>query len=411
MTEDATEFNTGRPGPLKGVKVIELGQLLAGPFAASRMADFGAEVIKVETPGSGDPMRNWGHYRFEGHPLWWPILARNKKSVTANLREERGRDLVRQLVKDADVLIENFKPGRLEEWGLGPEDLHAINPRLVIGRVSGYGQTGPYAEKPGFASVGEGFSGLRHINGFPGGPPPRNGISLGDTLTGIFAVQGIMMALYWRDALGGGKGQVVDAAIYESCFALLEGTLPEYDKLGIVREASGTGLANVAPSHIYPTKDGGWFIIAANVDPMFIRLCKAMGQPELAEDPKFSAHIPRGENCEELDAIIGEWTKTLSAEEIQETLEANGVVCGPINTIADIAEDPQFKARGMIRRMESADVGDVAIPGIAPVLSETPSDINWLGPSQPGEHNAEIYGGMLGYSDDELKQLAEDGII
>ena len=250
MTEDATEFNTGRPGPLKGVKVIELGQLLAGPFAASRMADFGAEVIKVETPGSGDPMRNWGHYRFEGHPLWWPILARNKKSVTANLREERGRDLVRQLVKDADVLIENFKPGRLEEWGLGPEDLHAINPRLVIGRVSGYGQTGPYAEKPGFASVGEGFSGLRHINGFPGGPPPRNGISLGDTLTGIFAVQGIMMALYWRDALGGGKGQVVDAAIYESCFALLEGTLPEYDKLGIVREASGTGLANVAPSNI-----------------------------------------------------------------------------------------------------------------------------------------------------------------
>ena len=229
-------------GPLAGVRVIEMGQLLAGPFTSSRLADFGAEVIKVETPGKGDPMREWGHHRFKGRPVWWPILARNKKSVTANLRDERGQDLIRQLVKEADVLVENFKPGTLEKWGLGPDHLHEINPGLIIGRISGYGQTGPYADRPGFASVGEAMSGMRYINGFPDMPPPRNGISLGDTLTGMFAAQGILMALYQRDALGGGKGQVVDAAITESCFQLMEGTLPEYDKAGIVRKPSGTGL-------------------------------------------------------------------------------------------------------------------------------------------------------------------------
>ena len=290
-----------------------MGQLLAGPFTTSRLADFGAEVIKVETPGKGDPMREWGHHRYNGRTVWWPILARNKKSVTANLREERGQDLVRQLVKEADVLVENFKPGTLEKWGLGPDELHKINPGLIIGRISGYGQTGPYSDRPGFASVGEAMSGMRYINGFPDMPPPRNGISLGDTLTGMFAAQGILMALYQRDALGGGKGQVVDAAITESCFQLLEGTLPEYDKASVVRKPSGTGLPNVAPSNIYPTKDDNYVVIAANIDPMYRRLCDAMGKPEMKDDPKFVDHKARGENAAELDGIIGEWSSTLTA--------------------------------------------------------------------------------------------------
>lgn len=403
--------NATKPGPLNGIRVIELGQLLAGPFAGSRLADFGAEVIKVETPVTGDPMREWGHHRYKDRTLWWPILARNKKSVTANLREEKGRELVRQLAAGADVLIENFKPGTLEKWGMSPDELHALNPRLVIARVSGYGQTGPYAAKPGFASVGEAIGGLRYINGFPGGPAPRAGISLGDTLTGMFAAQGVMMALYWRDALGGGVGQVVDASIYESCFAMLEGALPEYDKLGIIREPSGTGLANVAPSNLYPTKDGSWYIIAANVDPMFRRLCGAMGQPELADNPRYVDHAARGTNAEELDGIIAEWTKTLSPADLNETLEAAGVVCGPIYTIADIAADPHYAARGMIRRMEEPELGEMAVPGITPQLSETPSDIAWLGTTKPGEHNTEIYGGLLDLSTEEIDALAEEGII
>lgn len=400
-----------KPGPLAGIQVIELGQLLAGPFTGSRLADFGAEVIKVEPPGKGDPMREWGHHRYQGRTLWWPVLARNKKSVTANLREERGRDLVRGLVANADVLIENFKPGTMEKWGMSPDELHVLNPRLIIGRVSGYGQSGPYAGKPGFASVGEAIGGLRYINGFPGGPAPRTGISLGDTLTGMFATQGIMMALYWRDALGGGVGQVVDASIYESCFTMMEGALPEYDKLGVIREPSGTGLAHVAPSNLYPTKEGSWHIIAANVDPMFKRLCAAMDQPELAEDPRFVDHAARGDNAAELDNLIAAWTKTLSAGELNEKLEAASVVCGPVYTIADIATDPHYAARGMIRHETEPELGEIAVPGITPQLSETPSDIAWLGPTKPGEHNEEVYCGMLGLSADELATMAGDGIV
>ena len=411
MPISAEERDPKLKGPLAGVRVIEMGQLLAGPYTTSRLADFGAEVIKVETPGKGDPMREWGHHRYEGRTLWWPILARNKKSVTANLREERGQDLVRKLVEEADVLVENFKPGTLEKWGLSPDELHKINPGLIIGRVSGYGQTGPYADRPGFASVGEAMSGLRYINGFPDMPPPRNGISLGDTLTGMFCAQGILMALYQRDALGGGKGQVVDAAITESCFALLEGTLPEYDKAGIVRKPSGTGLPNVAPSNIYPTKDGNYVVIAANIDPMFRRLCAAMDQPELADDPRFVNHKARGENAAELDGIIGDWSKTRTPEEITKHLDDNGVVVGPIYSIADIVEDPHFKARGMIRVMKDDFFGDFTIPGIAPVLSEPNGDIAWLGPPEVGQHNDEIYGGLLGFSDSELTALRDDGII
>lgn len=411
MPIESTDRDPRLKGPLAGVRVIEMGQLLAGPFTSSRLADFGAEVIKVETPGKGDPMREWGHHRFKGRPVWWPILARNKKSVTANLREERGQDLIRQLVKESDVLVENFKPGTLEKWGLGPDDLHEINPGLIIGRISGYGQTGPYAGRPGFASVGEAMSGMRYINGFPDMPPPRNGISLGDTLTGMFAAQGILMALYQRDALGGGKGQVVDAAITESCFQLMEGTLPEYDKAGIVRKPSGTCLPNIAPSNIYPTKDGNYVVIAANIDPMYRRLCTAMGKPELADDPRFVDHKARGDNADELDEIIGDWSSKMTATELTKHLDDNGVVVGPINSIADLVEDPHFQARDMFLTVKDDFFGDFKVPGFAPKLTETESSVAWLGPPDVGAHNSEIYGDLLGMNEDELETLAADGII
>lgn len=398
-------------GPLAGIRAIEVGQLLAGPFVGSRLADFGAEVIKVEAPGTGDPMREWGHHRYEGHSLWWPTLARNKKSVTANMRDPRGRELVRRLASSADAMVENFKPGTLEKWELGPDDLHKVNPGLILVRVSGYGQTGPYADRPGFASVGEAMGGIRHINGFPNQAPPRFGISLGDTLTALFAFEGLMMALYWRDTAGNGKGQVVDASIVEASFSMLESTLPEYDKCGVVRQPSGTGLPNVAPSNIYETRDGSYMVIAANVDPMYRRLCKAMGRPDLAEDPRFATHVARGNNVGELDAIIGAWTRTLSKEELAAALDAEGVVCGPIYSIADIATDPHFAARDMIVRKEDPRFGDIAVPGVAPKLSETPGDISWLGADKPGKDNAEVYGSLLGIGTAELEALERDGVV
>ena len=398
-------------GPLSGVRVIEMGQLVAGPFVGSRMADFGAEVIKVESPGQGDAMRHWGHHRYKGRSLWWPVLARNKKTISANLREKRGQDLVRRLIGQADVLVENFKPGTREKWELDPELLHVIKPGLIIARVAGGGQTGPYSSRPGFASVGEAMGGLRYINGFPDQPPPRTGISLGDSLAGMFATQGVLMALYWRDTIGKGKGQVVDASITESCFAMLESALPEYDKVGFIRQPSGTGLANVSPSNIFPTKDEKWVVIAANLDAMFKRLCDAMEQPELADDPRYSTHQVRGENCDELDARIADWTRGFTAAELDVRLDEHGVVSGPIYSIEDIANDPHFQARDMIQRYQDDDLGDIAVPGFVPVLSETKSEIAWLGSSEVGAHNEEIYCGLLGMSPAELQELKNDGII
>ena len=410
MSENVT-IDDPLKGPLSGVRVIEMGQLVAGPFVGSRMADFGAEVIKVESPGRGDAMRHWGHHRYKGRGLWWPVLARNKKTISANLREKRGQDLVRRLIGKADVLVENFKPGTLEKWGLDPESLHVINPGLIIARVSGFGQTGPYSSRPGFASVGEAMGGLRYINGFPDQPPPRTGISLGDSLAGMFATQGVLMALYWRDTIGKGKGQVVDASITESCFAMLESALPEYDKVGFIRQPSGTGLANVSPSNIFPTKDEKWVVIAANLDAMFNRLCDAMEQPELADDPRYSTHQVRGENCDELDARIAEWTRGFTAAELDVRLDKHGVVSGPIYSIEDIANDPHFQARDMIQRYQDDDLGDIAVPGFVPVLSETKSEIAWLGSSEVGAHNEEIYCGLLGMTQTELQELKNDGII
>lgn len=318
---------------------------------------------------------------------------------------------MRRLIKTADVLVENFKPGTLEKWGLDPESLHIINPGLIIARVSGFGQTGPYSSRPGFASVGEAMGGLRYINGFPDQPPPRTGISLGDSLAGMFATQGVLMALYWRDTIGKGKGQVVDASITESCFAMLESALPEYDKVGFIRQPSGTGLANVSPSNIFPTKDEKWVVIAANLDAMFKRLCDAMEQPELADDPRYSTHQVRGENCDELDARIADWTRGFTAAELDVRLDEHGVVSGPIYSIEDIANDPHFQARDMIQRYQDDDLGDIAVPGFVPVLSETKSEIAWLGSSKVGAHNEEIYCGLLGMTPTELQALENDGII
>ena len=401
----------GGPGPLAGVRVVELGMLLAGPFTGRLLGDMGAEIIKVEAPGQPDPLREWGKARYEGRSLWWPVQSRNKKCVTLDLRHERGQQLLLALAEQSDVLVENFRPGTLERWGIGPAELWEVNPRLVIARVSGYGQTGPYGPRAGFASVAEAMGGIRYINGFPGEPPPRIHISLGDSLAGMFAVQGILAALYWRDALGGGRGQIVDVSLMEACFALLESTVPEYDRLGIVRGPGGTGLEGVAPSNIFESSDGTWMVIAANADNVFRRLCQAMEQPELADDPRFATHLARGENQVELEGIVAEWAARHTAAEIDRILNDAGVICGPIYTIADIFADEQFRAREMLVRHVDPDFGEYIGPGIVPKFSETPGEVRWSATWEEGSHNRDVYGGLLGLSDEELAALEEQGVL
>jgi formyl-CoA transferase len=403
--------DTDGPGPLAGVRVVELGMLLAGPFTSRLLGDMGAEVIKVEAPGQPDPLRDWGHARYAGRSLWWPVQSRNKKCITLNLRDERGQELLLGLVARSDVLVENFRPGTLEKWKLAPERLWEASPGLVIARVSGYGQTGPYAPRVGFASVAEAMGGIRYINGFPGEPPPRVHLSLGDSLAGMFAAQGILAALYRRDALGGGRGQVVDVSLMESCFALLESMVPEYDRLGIVREPGGTGLTGVAPSNIFESSDGKWMVIAANADAVFGRLCAAMGQPELASDSKYETHRARGENQEELEGIVAAWARRHTAAEIDRILDEAGVVCGPIYTIADIFEDPQYRARDMLLKHEDPEFGEYVGPGIVPKFSETPGAVRWSATWEEGSHNHEVYGGLLGIADEEIAKLKRDGVL
>ena len=312
----------------------------------------------------------------------------------------------------SDVVTENFRPGTLERWNLGYDRLSTANPGVVLARISGYGQTGPYAQRAGFASVAEAMGGLRYINGFPGEAPPRTGISLGDSLAAMFAVQGILAALYHRDALGGaGRGQVIDVSLMEASFALLESTVPEYDRLGIVRQPSGTGLKGVAPSNIFKSRDDTWMVIAANQDAVFRRLCDAMGRPELAGDPRFATHLARGENEETIDAIIGEWAARHDAREIDRTLNEVGVACGPIYSVADIFEDPQFEAREMLVEHVDPEFGEYVGPGIVPKFSDTPGAVRWSGTWEEGSHNEEIYCGLLGLSPSELDGLREDGVV
>jgi formyl-CoA transferase len=338
------------------------------------------------------------------------VQSRNKKCCTLDLRTPRGQELLLELAKHADALVENFRPGTLERWNIGPAELLAANPKLVIARVSGYGQTGPYASRAGFASVAEAMGGIRHINGFPGDDPPRMHISLGDSLAGMLAAQGILAALYRRDALGG-TGQVVDVSLMEACFSLLESTVPEYDRLGIVRQPAGTGLQGVAPSNIFRSRDGHRIVIAANADGVFRRLCEAMGQPELADDPRFATHLARGDHQEEIEKIVAEWARARDASEIDRVLNDAGVICGPIYTIADIFEDPQFQARGMLLEQIDPEFGEFIAPGIVPKFSGTPCDVRWSATWAEGSHNRDVYGGLLGLSDEDLAELKEEGVL
>ncbi len=399
------------PGPLAGVRLVELGMLLAGPFAGRLLGDMGADVIKIEPPGKPDPLRNWGHSRYRNRSLWWPVQSRNKRCITLNLREPKGQELLLELVRVADVISENFRPGTLERWNLGYDRLSEINRGIILARISGYGQTGPYAGRAGFASVAEAMGGLRYINGFPDEPPPRTGISLGDSLAAMFATQGILAALYQRDVLGDGRGQVIDVSLMEASFALLESTVPEYDRLGVVRQPAGTGLKGVAPSNIFKSRDDTWVVIAANQDNVFTRLCAAMGTPELADDPRFATHLARGENQEEIEGIIAGWAAQHDARDIDALLNEHGVVCGPIYTVADIFQDPQFRARDMLVEHEDPEFGSYVGPGIVPKFSETPGAVRWSATWEEGSHNREIYCGLLGLSESELDGLQKEGIV
>ena len=397
-------------GPLAGVRVVELGALLAGPFAARLLADLGADVVKVEAPGKPDPVRRWGLADDAGHPLLWPILARNKRCVTLNLREAEGQDLLVELLRDTDAVIENFRPGTLERWNLGWERLSEASPGLILCRISGFGQSGRYAHRPGYASVAEAVSGLRYLNGFPGGPPPRVGVSLGDSLGAMFAVQGILAALHRRERDPGRRGQVVDVSLVDACFALLESVVPEYDRLGAVREPSGTGLKGIAPSNIFCSRDGKWMVIAANQDTVFVRLCAAIGRPGLADDPRYRDHVARGEHQDELERIIADWAAQHDAAEIDSALDKAGVVCGPVNTIAEVFSDPYFRERGLLLEHEHAEIGTFLGPGIIPRFSETPGRIRWAGSIEPGSHNASVYA-ELGLDDEAIADLHQRGIV
>ncbi len=397
-------------GALDGIRVLEVGTLISGPFCGRLLGDMGADVVKIEPPGAPDPIRTWGQAEVDGRHFFWTVHARNKRCVTLNLRAARGRELFLGLVERSDIIVENFRPGTLERWNLGYDVLRQHNPGIILVRVSGYGQTGPDAGKAGYASVAEAVSGLRHMNGFPGGPPPRLALSLGDTLAGMFAAQGALAALYRRTVTG--EGQVVDAALTEACLAVQESTIPDYDAGGVVRGPSGTRLEGIAPSNIYRSADGSWVVIAANQDTVFRRLCAAMGRPELAADERFADHGARGRNQDEIDAIIGDWAAGRQPDEIIDTLSAAGVIAGPINTVAEVVHDPQFRARGMlVEHHDDASGRTVLGPGIVPVLSESPGEVRNAGPGRPGQHNDEIYQGLLGLSASELAALTEEGVL
>ena len=392
--------------PLAGLRVLELGQLIAGPFCGQLLGDFGAEVIKIEAPDRPDPARDWGAVKVNKASVFWAIIARNKRSLTLNLRLAQGQDILKRLVSTADVLVENFRPGTLEKWGLGPDVLHAINPRLVITRVSGYGQTGPESHKPGYASVGEAKGGLRHLIGEPDRPPARAGVSLGDTMTGTFAALGTMMALYHREKSG--RGQVVDAAIYESVMAFMESLIPEFALGGHTRERTGGILPRIAPSGVYPCSDG-MVIIGANQDTLFERLARMIGT-DWAEDPRYATHDARGEHQAELDAMIAVWTRNNSMAEVLRQCEAHAIPCGPVNTAKDMLVDAHIKAREAIVRVVSPLVGgDVPMQAVFPKLSDTPGAVSSAGP-QLGQDTDAILD-ILGYSPEDRDRLRAENVI
>jgi formyl-CoA transferase len=394
-------------GPLAGVRVLELGTMLAGPFAARLLGEFGAEVIKVEPP-EGDPLRGWRLLE-GGTSLWWYVQSRNKKCITLDLRKPRGQALARRLAAVSDVVIENFKPGTLERWGLGYDALRAVNSRVILVRISGYGQTGPHRDKPGFGAIGEALGGLRYVTGYPDRPPPRVGISLGDSVAALHAAFGALMALYHRDA-GGGAGQVVDVALYEAVFNLMESLIPEYDHFGFIRERSGSALPGIAPSNTYPCADDKYVVIGANSDSLYVRLMETIGRADLARDPELQVNAGRVRRIAEIDDAIAAWTRERSLGEVVQALDAAGIPVGPIYNAADIVADPQYQARGMIETVEVPGLGPLRIPGVVPRLTETPGGTRWPGPPL-GAHNAEVYGGLLGLDAAEIEALRAEGVI
>ncbi|MFN3643095.1 MAG: CaiB/BaiF CoA transferase family protein [Gemmobacter sp.] len=397
-----------RQGPLTDIRVIEMGQLLAGPFCGQLLADFGAEVIKVEQPGEGDPMREWGREKPYGKSLWWPVVARNKKSVTLNLRTPEGQQAVRDLAAQSDILIENFRPGTLERWNLSPEALKAINPRLIVVRVTGFGQTGPYAARAGYGAIGEAMGGLRYVVGDPSTQPSRMGISIGDELAATYACLGALMALHHRDRTG--EGQVIDSAIYEAVLAMMESMVSEYHVAGYVRERTGPILPNVSPSNVFDTADGKLLLIAANQDTVFKRLAAAMGRPDLAEDPRYATHAARGMHQGELDALINDWTRTIALGPLEALLNDHGVPCGLIYTAPDMLADPHFRAREAIVEVPHPVFGAIKMQNVAPRLSATPGAVRHAGPDL-GEHTEEVLRGLLNLDAEKLADWRARGIV
>jgi crotonobetainyl-CoA:carnitine CoA-transferase CaiB-like acyl-CoA transferase len=386
-------------GALHGLRVIEMGQLIAGPFCGQLLGDMGADVIKVEPPGAGDPMRLWGQGE---EKVQWEVIARNKRSVSANLRIAEGQALVRKLIATADILIENFKPGTMEKWGLGPDVLHAENPGLIIARMSGYGQTGPYSDRAGFGGIGEAMGGWRYIVGEPDRPPSRMGISIGDTICATYGAIGVLAALHVREKTG--KGQVVDAALYESVLQVMEGLVPEYDHGGFIRERSGSILPGIAPSNVYSCSDGE-YMIGANKDSLWQRLAEAMGRPELGTDERYATHLARGQNQLELDELINAWTRTLTVDQVDALMIEYSIPAGRVYRAPEMIDDPHFKAREAIIEVETERFGKLKMQSAFPKLSATPSGVRRAAPSVVGQHNIEVYGELLGLSEAELDQL------
>lgn len=394
-------------GALSQLRVLELGQVIAGPFCGQLLGDLGADVIKVEPPAVGDVLRQWGRADTEGDSLWWRVTGRNKRSVTIDLRRPEGQDLVRRLVERVDILVENFRPGTLERWGLGWSELSAVNPGLIMVRISGFGQDGPYAQRAGYAAIGEAMGGLRALTGYPDRPPIRVGLSIGDSLTGMMGVLGALAALEARRHTG--CGQVVDASIYESVLAVTEALVPEWQAAGVRRERTGATLPGVAPSNVYPTSDGQ-VLIAANQDSVFGRLARAMGQAELADDPRFQDHRARGQHMTELDDLIGAWTGQQSSQALLEVLHEAGVPAGLVYEPADMLDDPHFAARRSLVWAKDADHGEVVMPGVSPRLSATPGAVRWAGPAL-GEHTDEVLHELADLTDQEIVNFRNAGVI
>lgn len=401
----ATQPKTENRGALADVRVVELGQLIAGPFCGQLLGDMGAEIIKVEPPGQGDPMRAWGRGDAK---LWWEVVSRNKKSVSANLRVPEGQALVKQLIEQADILIENFKPGTLEKWGLGPDVLHGINPRLIIVRVSGYGQTGPYSARAGFGGIGEAMGGWRYVVGDPDRPPSRMGVSIGDSLAATYGCLGALAALHAREKTG--RGQVVDSALYEAVLQVMESLIPEYTVSDYIRERSGSVLPGIAPSNVYRCKDGE-YLIGANQDAVWARLAQAMGQPELAKDPKYIDHVSRGRNQKELDHLIEAWTRTKTVEEVEALMIEYSIPAGKIYRAPEMLEDPHFAAREAIIEVEHPKWGSVKMQNVFPKMSGTPGSVRTPAPLTIGQDNEEVYGRLLGIDKAQLDSLRQQGVV